>query len=228
MRADAVEERVRRRRPVLAVMVVAALAALALVGCGESSTRADVVERGSGSEVDPLTTEPLTTEPPTTGVAAPVESPGVDAELVVGALPDGWAYSREVHSKATNGDPVVINTYLGAPVDIKIPGGGQAHQTISVAAVWQPGYQASGNDLRSLISPQVWQDAGFLDATDAKVGSRPALLLTVKSPVPPGSSSVSPLDYTLMFAIGDWWVQLSGQAVDARTLSAVAQAVDVR
>ncbi len=210
---------VRRRQPVLVIVV----AALCLAGCGRSSDQTNITDGPSRGQATTRAPETLTTE-----VVAPVESPGVDAKLVIGALPAGWAYSHESHSKGASGNPMTIKSYVGAPVDVKIPGGGQAHQTISVAAVWSPGYQSSGNDLRSLITPEAWEAIGYLDATEAKVGSRPALLLTVKSPVPPGSSSVSPLDYKLMFAIGDWWLQLSGESVDPQTLSAVAQAVEVR
>jgi len=82
---------------------------------------------------------------------------------------------------------------------VKVPGGGQAHQTISVTAVWQPRYQASGTDLRSLITSQAWDAIGYLDAKESTVGRRTALLLTRKS------VSVSGEDYTVMFAVGDWW-----------------------
>jgi hypothetical protein len=215
VRADGAGGLVRRRRPAFAVMAAAAVAAFCLAGCGRSSDQTNVMDGESRGQATPRTAETLTT-----AVVAPVESPGVDAQLIVGALPEGWSYSYEDHPKSANGNPVVIKTYAGAPVDVKVPGGGQAYQTISVTAVWQPGYQASGANLRSLITSQAWQAIGYLDAKDANVGSRTALLLTRKS--------VSGEGYTVMFAVGDWWVQLNGSEVDADTLFAFAKAVEVR
>ena len=200
-----------RRRPVLAIVV----AALCLAGCGRSSHQTNGMDGESGGQVAPRAAETLATP-----VVAPAESPGVDAQLAVEAPPEGWSYSYEDHPRSANGDPVVIKTYAGGAVDVKVPGGGQAHRTISVTAVWQPGYQASGADLRSLITSQAWDAIGYLDAKDTTVGPRTALLLTRKS--------VSGRDYTVMFAVGDWWVQLNGSEVNADTLSAFAKAVEIR
>lgn len=169
-----------------------------------------VVQGGPNTEIRPLTTE----------LAAPVESPHIDAQIAVAAPPAGWSYAYEDHPKSADGNPVVIKTYAGAPVDVKVPGGGQAYQTIAVTAVWHPGYQASGANIRSLITPEAWEAIGYLDAKDANLGSRTALVLTRKA--------VSGQEYTVMFAVGDWWVQVNGSEVDADTLSAFAKAVEVR
>jgi uncharacterized protein YfaT (DUF1175 family) len=68
------------------------------------------------------------------------------------------------------------------------------------------------------------------------VASRPAVLFTRKT-VPDAMRNSLPADvqahmemddYTVMFAIGDWLIQLNGTGVDADTLLAIAQNVDVR
>jgi len=204
--------RLVRRRPLILAIVVTSIC---LAGCRRPSDQTDTLEGGSRAQ----TTQPAP-EALATAETAPAESPGVDAQLTVEAPPRGWSYSYEDHPQSGNGNPVVIKTYAGARVDVKVPGGGQAHQTISVTAVWHPGYQASGADLRSLITPEAWQAIGYLDAKDATLGFRTALLLTRKA--------VSGQEYTVMFAVGDWWVQLNGSEVDADTLSAFAEAVEIR
>jgi hypothetical protein len=207
---------------VAVAVAVAALALLGLAGCGGSSDRSLAVDGGSSDPVNPRNTEPSVSEQPPIEVAAPDGSPGVDPQLVDDALPEGWSYSRRHHPKGQNVNPTVIEDCDGAPVDVAVPGGGQAYQSIGVTAVWRPGMQASGAaaDLRSLISPQVWEVVGFFDPKDTTVGYLNALLLTRKS--------VFGEDHMIMFAGGDWWVQVNGAEVDVDTLFAFAQGVDVR
>jgi hypothetical protein len=180
------------------------------------------------SQVDPGTTE----------VVAPDELPGADAELVVGALPDGWTYRDQNHPHTAGGNPTVIKNYVGPAMNFATPGGGQARQGLAVTAAWQPGEHQSGRwaNPRTLVSPQVSQVAGFIDARDVQVASRPAVLFTRKT-VPDAMRNSLPADvqahmemddYTVMFAIGDWLIQLNGTGVDADTLLAIAQNVDVR
>lgn len=69
-----------------------------------------------------------------------------------------------------------------------------------------------------------------------QVGSRPGVLFTHKV-VPDAmrkslpadvQANMSEDDYTVIFAIGDWLVQLNGSGVLAETLLAIAPTVDVR
>lgn len=197
-------------RQLLVGGVAVALALVAFTGCGTSDNATGVVADGSSV---PLSTDAGSSGTTTETLLIPDEAPGKEGSLVVGELPLGWKFEREVGPSTQ-----AIKFYQGAPVDVKIPSGGQAYQSIAVNATYVEGLRHSGQaeDLRSLATSVI--DYG--DAKDARVLSRPAL--TLVRPAEP-----SP-DRVILFTIGDWRIQIRGLAVDAETLMSVAEEVDVR
>jgi len=147
------------------------------------------------------------------------EVPGKEGSLVVGELPPGWTFHHDVHPKIATGEPVMINFYQGAPIELKTPGGGQAYQQMVVNASYVTDLQESGRaqDLLALVSSDKTK---FTETQDTDVLGRPALLLA--RPI------VSGPEHTVAFTIGDWLIQVIGASVEPTTLLSFAEEVSVR
>jgi hypothetical protein len=195
------------------VAALTALTALAVAGCGQDVAR----DIPPASAPDPSVPPVSTSAPPTSG---PVDRSSL---VSVGPLPDGWTLVHDA-SPTIPGDPVRVLLFRGPAT----AAWSQGVQGMVVDAAFFPGLGTDGRaaDLAALAQLGLGAADGHLsNRRDIVVQGRPAAAFdrTGGTAAGPGTGT----DTVVVSTIGDWRVQVSGQAASPDTVLAFAGLVVV-